>query len=152
VRVVGVDVNPAAVATAASHSADLALVRDEPGIEEKITTFTGGIGCDAVIITAASDSLDPINFAGAIARKRGTLVVVGTAPTGFDREPHFYKKELTVRMSCSQNKGQKEMVRAFVGAVRVGGATPIPFEDIYAVTLTTFRIFESLQERQAVDI
>ena len=52
----------------------------------------------------------------------------------------------------SQDKGQKEMVRAFVGAVRAGGAAPIPFEDIYAVTLTTFKIMESLQKRQAVDL
>jgi len=106
VRIVGVDVNPATVAMAASHGADLALVRDETGIEEKILSFTGGIGCDAVIITAASDSLDPINFAGAIVRKRGTLVVVGAVPTGFDREPHFYKKELTVKMSCSYGPGR----------------------------------------------
>ena len=106
VRVVGVDVNPAAVSTAESHSADLALVRNEPGIENKILAFTGGNGCDGVIITAAADSLDPINFAGAIARKRGTLVVVGAVPTGFDREPHFYRKELTVRMSCSYGPGR----------------------------------------------
>ncbi len=106
VRVVGVDVNSAAVEMAASHSTDLALVRDEPGIEEKILDFTGGIGCDAVIITAASNSLDPINFAGAIARKRGTLVVVGAVLTGFDREPHFYRKELTLRMSCSYGPGR----------------------------------------------
>lgn len=52
----------------------------------------------------------------------------------------------------SQNKGQKEMVRAFVGAVRDGGATPIPLEDIYAVTLTTFRILESLRTRKVVDL
>jgi hypothetical protein len=31
----------------------------------------------------------------------------------------------------SQDKGQKEMVRTFVGAVRVGGTAPIPFEEIY---------------------
>jgi len=51
-----------------------------------------------------------------------------------------------------QNKGQKEMVRAFVGAVRDGGATPIPLEDLYAVTLTTFRILESLLTRKVVDL
>ena len=106
VRVVGVDINPMMVGMAASHCADAALVRDEAGIEEKIFAFTGGIGCDAVIITAAADSLDPINFAGAIARKRGMLVVVGAVPTGFDREPHFYRKELTVRMSCSYGPGR----------------------------------------------
>jgi predicted dehydrogenase/threonine dehydrogenase-like Zn-dependent dehydrogenase len=106
VRVVGVDINPVMVGMAASNCADAALVRDEAGIEEKILAFTEGIGCDAVMITAASESLDPINFGGAIARKRGTLVVVGAVPTGFDREPHFYRKELTVRMSCSYGPGR----------------------------------------------
>jgi len=58
-----------------------------------------------------------------------------------------YSKKL-----LSQDKGQKELVRAFVGAVRDGGATPIPFGEIYAVTLTTFSILESLRTRQAVDL
>jgi hypothetical protein len=44
------------------------------------------------------------------------------------------------------------MVRVFVGAVRDGGATPIPFEEIYTVTLSTFRILESLRKRQMVDV
>jgi predicted dehydrogenase len=52
----------------------------------------------------------------------------------------------------SQDKGQKDMVRAFVEVVGAGGAAPIPFEDIYAVTLTTFKIMESLQKRQAVGL
>ena len=106
VRVIGIDVNPAMVETAQVHCTDLALVRTENGAEESIRQFTNGLGCDAVIITAASSSLDPINFAGAICRKRGTIVVVGDVPTGFDREPHFYKKELQVKMSCSYGPGR----------------------------------------------
>ena len=106
IRVIGIDVNQAMVEMAAKRSADLAMSRDESGIENKISQFTEGIGCDAVIITAASSSLDPINFAGAISRKRGTVVVVGAVPTGFDREPHFYKKELQVKMSCSYGPGR----------------------------------------------
>ena len=106
VRVVGVDIDPAMVDTAGRHCLDLALTRDDPGIEGKIMQFTGGIGCDAVIITAASSSSDPINFAGAISRKRGTVVVVGAVPTGFDREPHYYKKELQLKMSCSYGPGR----------------------------------------------
>ena len=94
VIVVGIDVSAAPVAIAAKHCADLALVRNTAGIEDKIKNFTGGIGVDAVIIAAATPSLDPINFAGSIARKKGTVVVLGDVPTGFDREPHFYKKEL----------------------------------------------------------
>ena len=105
-RVVGVDIDPAMVEIAGKNCADLALSRDSDGIEDAIIHFTRGLGCDAVIIAAAADTLDPINFAGAIARKRGTIVVVGAVPTGFDRDPHFYKKELQVRMSCSYGPGR----------------------------------------------
>jgi polar amino acid transport system substrate-binding protein len=106
VRVVGVDIDQAMVDIAGQHSADLALDRDSAGIESRILEYTNGIGCDAVIITAASSSLDPINFAGAILRKKGTVVVVGDVPTGFDREPDFYKKEIIVKMSCSYGPGR----------------------------------------------
>lgn len=109
VRVVGVDVNSAPVAQAAKHCADLALTRNTAGVEDKIKDFTGGIGVDAVIIAAATPSLDPINFAGSIARKKGTIVVLGDVPTGYDREPHFYKKELQVKMSCSYGPGRYDL-------------------------------------------
>jgi len=103
---IGVDIDPAMLDFAGAHGLAHAYLREDPGIEAKIRECTGGLGCDAVIITAGSDSVDPINFAGAIARKRGTIVVVGAVPTGFDRDPHFYKKELTVRMSCSYGPGR----------------------------------------------
>jgi polar amino acid transport system substrate-binding protein len=64
--------------------------------------------------------------------------------TVFGNERPYSKKLL------SQDKGQKEMVRAFVAAVRDGGKTPIPFEDIYTVTLATFKILESLRTRSSV--
>lgn len=106
VRVVGIDIDPGMVETAGRHCLDLALTRDEPGLEGKLARFSGGIGCDAVIITAASSSTDPVNLAGAISRKRGTVVVVGAVPTGFDREPHYYRKELQLKMSCSYGPGR----------------------------------------------
>jgi predicted dehydrogenase/threonine dehydrogenase-like Zn-dependent dehydrogenase len=106
VRVIGIDVNADMVAMATDRCTDLAVVRTETGIEGRIINFTDGLGCDAVIITAASSSLDPINFSGAVCRKRGTIVVVGAVPTGFDREPHFYKKELKIKMSCSYGPGR----------------------------------------------
>ncbi len=109
VRVVGIDVSPAPVAQAAEHCADLALERYTAGIEDKIKDFTGGIGVDAVIIAAATSSLDPVNFAGAIVRKKGTVVVLGAVPTGFDREPYYYKKELQLKMSCSYGPGRYDL-------------------------------------------
>lgn len=106
VRVAGIDIDPAMVETAREHCLDLALSRDDAGLEEKLMRFSGGIGCDAVIITAATSSTDPVNLAGAVSRKRGTVVVVGAVPTGFDREPHYYRKELQLKMSCSYGPGR----------------------------------------------
>jgi predicted dehydrogenase/threonine dehydrogenase-like Zn-dependent dehydrogenase len=106
IRVVGIDIDSAMVSSARDHCLDLGIVRNDSGIDGAIERFTDGIGCDAVIITAATSSLDPVNFAGRIARKRGTVVVVGAVPTGFDRDPHFYRKELQLRMSCSYGPGR----------------------------------------------
>ncbi|MCK5642241.1 MAG: bi-domain-containing oxidoreductase [Gammaproteobacteria bacterium] len=110
VRTVGIDIDPVMIDIAEKHCLDLALHREKIGIKKKILRFTEDLGCDAVIITAASGSLDPINFAGAISRKRSTVVVVGAVPTGFDREPHFYKKELQVKMSCSYGPGRYDPI------------------------------------------
>lgn len=106
VNVVGVDLNSKMVKMAGEHCVDLALLADGTGVQRRIIEFSKGMGCDSVIITAASDSLGPINFSGAIARKKGNIVIVGAVPTGFDREPHFYNKELSVKMSCSYGPGR----------------------------------------------
>ena len=50
----------------------------------------------------------------------------------------------------SQDKGQKEMVRVFLDTIRKGLAAPIPFEDIYAATLTTFKVLESLRTKSNI--
>ena len=109
VRVVGVDVSEAAVKQAAAHCTDMAFTRSTPGIEESINSYTNGLGVDAVIIAAATTSLDPVNFAGAICRKRGKVIVLGAVPTGFDREPYYYKKELELKMSCSYGPGRYDL-------------------------------------------
>jgi len=106
IKVVGIDINPGMVEIALKHCVNLAFLREEPGLAEKIGEFTEGIGVDAVIITAGTHSLDPVNFAGQISRKKGRVVVVGAAPTGFDRDPYWYKKELELRMSCSYGPGR----------------------------------------------
>lgn len=106
IKVLGIDIDPEMLKIATENCLDFGLLRNSDGIEGKILEFTNGIGCDAVIITAASSSLDPVNFAGAICRKKGRVVVVGAVPTGFDREPHYYKKELELKMSCSYGPGR----------------------------------------------
>jgi len=106
IRTFGIDIDPDAVETASKHCCDEAWIRPSPGLSSKIENQTGGLGVDAVIITAGTSSLDPINSAGQLARKRGRVVVVGAVPTGFDRDPYWYKKELELRMSCSYGPGR----------------------------------------------
>jgi predicted dehydrogenase len=105
VRVVGIDIDPRMVDTARRHCADLAITRDASSLAQEMNSFSCGLGVDAVIITAATKSTDPVNLAGTAARKKGRVVIVGDVPTGFDREP-YYKKELELKMSCSYGPGR----------------------------------------------
>jgi len=106
IRTFGIDIDRDTVETASKHCCDKAWIRSSPGLASKIENQTNGLGVDAVIITAGTSSLDPINCAGELARKRGRVVVVGAVPTGFDRDPYWYKKELELRMSCSYGPGR----------------------------------------------
>ena len=62
-------------------------------------------GADAVIITAATKSNQPMQVAGQIARDRGVVVVVGDVRVDIPRE-HYYRKELQVRYSRSYGPGR----------------------------------------------
>ena len=63
------------------------------------------MGSDAIIVTAGTNSLYPVEFSGKMARKKAKVVIVGSVPTGFSRM-HYYKKELELRMSMSYGPGR----------------------------------------------
>lgn len=110
INVIGIDVSDSAVNLSEKNQVcDHSFNRSSPGIIETIYNLTYGIGADTVIISAGTDSLDPINFAGAVARKKGKVVVLGVIPTGFDRDPFWYRKELTLEMSCSYGPGRYDV-------------------------------------------
>ena len=110
VTVIGIDVSEAAVKQALDNKVvDLGLTRNAAGVEEQIQNATNGYGADTVIIAAATNSLDPINFAGAIARKKGKVIVLGAVPTGFERDPYWYSKELELKMACSYGPGRYDL-------------------------------------------
>ena len=53
----------------------------------------------------------------------------------------------------NQNKGQKEMVTAFVNGLLNDGKAPIPFKEIVAVTKASFKVLESIKlGGQQVDV
>ena len=108
VTTIGVDVLDSAVAQARKLAID-AHLRNAPALDEIIATRTRGLGADAVVVAASTSSLDPINYAGKIARHKGRVVVLGDVPTGFDRNPDYYPKELELRMSCSYGPGRYDL-------------------------------------------
>jgi len=105
IKPIGVDVSQAQVEFSKKLGITHVYHREQHGIEELILHQTHGFGADAIIITAGTSSLDPVEFAGAIGRKKAKVVVVGAVPTGFSRE-NYYKKELDLRMSCSYGPGR----------------------------------------------
>jgi predicted dehydrogenase/threonine dehydrogenase-like Zn-dependent dehydrogenase len=62
-------------------------------------------GCDAVIITAATKSDDPVALAAALCRDRGRVVVVGDVGMDVPRAA-YYNKELELRLSRSYGPGR----------------------------------------------
>lgn len=73
--------------------------------EDAVSEITGGLGADAVIVAAATDSDGPIEKAGNAVRKKGRIVVVGAVGMGLARRT-FYMKEAEVVVSCSYGPGR----------------------------------------------
>ena len=105
VNVIGLDVDQNQVNLAKKNGLKHAYNSMEEGVKSVIEEVTNGYGADSVIITAGTSSLQPINFAGEIARKKAKVVIVGAVPTGFDRK-NYFAKELDLRMSTSYGPGR----------------------------------------------
>jgi len=66
---------------------------------------TGGIGADAVLITASAKGNEIISQSARMSRKRGRIVMVGVVGLDISRE-EFYEKELSFQVSCSYGPGR----------------------------------------------
>ncbi|MEQ8523501.1 MAG: bi-domain-containing oxidoreductase [Gracilimonas sp.] len=107
VKPLGIDISEAQIQQARKAGMENVFNRNANGIVNKIMLHTRGNGCDSIIITAGTSSLDPVEFAGEIARHKAKIVVVGAVPTGFSRA-NYYKKELDLRMSSSYGPGRND--------------------------------------------
>jgi predicted dehydrogenase/threonine dehydrogenase-like Zn-dependent dehydrogenase len=66
---------------------------------------TAATGCDAVVVTAATRSSDPIDLAARLLRDRGRVVVVGDVRVDVPRGP-YYEREIDLRFSRSYGPGR----------------------------------------------
>ncbi len=85
-----------------SEVVDLAAGQDPVKTAE---LYSRGRGVDAVIITAATKSNEPMHQAALMCRKRGRIVLVGVTGLELLRDD-FFKKELTFQVSASYGPGR----------------------------------------------
>lgn len=104
-RVLGLDFDKEKLALAREFGAevvDLAAGQDPVAAAQ---TYSRGRGVDAVIVTAATKSSEPMHQAALMCRKRGRIVLVGVTGLELSRAD-FFEKELTFQVSCSYGPGR----------------------------------------------
>src|SRR5258706_11553331 len=103
-RVFGIDLDQKKIELARQFGADAGCA---PGDDTKrsVMEWSRGRGADAVLITAASSSNQPVELAGEISRPKGRVVVVGAVGLNIPRKP-YYDGELTFRISMSYGPGR----------------------------------------------
>ncbi len=104
-RVLGIDFDSSRLKLAQSFGAETINLSQGDDPAAVVDKFTDGQGVDAVIITAATKSNEPIHQATQVCRKRGRIVLVGVAGMAMSRAD-FYEKELSFQVSCSYGPGR----------------------------------------------
>lgn len=104
-RVLGVDLDAAKCALAERFGAQTVNVGAGEDPVQAAAAFSRGVGVDAVLITASTQSNEPVHQAAQMCRKRGRIVLVGVVGLELSRAD-FYEKELTFQVSCSYGPGR----------------------------------------------
>ena len=112
-RVIGYDLNKSrcelAMACGGGALPDLGLRCVNENLVGEAMAFTEGRGVDAVLITAATPSDEPVTVAAEICRKKGRVVATGLVGMNLPRD-QYYKKEVDFRLSCSYGPGRYDPV------------------------------------------
>ncbi len=143
--VLGIDLNESLVKLASETGADKAVNRNDPNLLTACDNFTKGFGFDSVIITAATHSNDPLELSASILKKKGKVIVVGAVKMDIQRDPHFYRKELDLRMSCSYGPGRYDVNYEENGL-------DYPFSYVRWTEQRNMEAFLELLSRKAIDV
>ena len=106
-RVLGYDFDPAKVIQARAFGVEAHAVGGEVDPVKLALLATGGVGVDAVLITASTSSNVVVRQSAQMSRKRGRIVLVGVVGLELNRAD-FYQKELSFQVSCSYGPGRYE--------------------------------------------
>jgi predicted dehydrogenase/threonine dehydrogenase-like Zn-dependent dehydrogenase len=104
-RVMGIDYDPQRLEMARKFGAHAVDPFGSDDLALQAIDFSRGRGVDAVIITASTESSEPVSQAARMCRKRGRIVLVGVTGLKLSRQD-FYEKEITFQVSCSYGPGR----------------------------------------------
>lgn len=104
-RVLGIDLDSDRLALARQFGAETVDAKDRETVLAVADAFSRGQGVDAVLITAATASNEPVTQAAQMSRTRGRIVLVGVTGLELSRAD-FYEKELSFQVSCSYGPGR----------------------------------------------
>lgn len=104
-RVLGLDFDPEKLALARSFGAEVVDLASGQDPVKAAEVFSRGRGVDAVIVTAATKSSEPMHQAAQMCRKRGRIVLVGVTGLELSRDD-FFKKEISFQVSASYGPGR----------------------------------------------
>jgi predicted dehydrogenase len=107
-RVLGLDFDSEKLAMARAFGAQTVNLAQGEDPVAAAQAFTRGRGVDAVIITAATKSNEPVHQGALMCRKRGRIVLVGVTGLELSRAD-FFEKELTFQVSCSYGPGRYDV-------------------------------------------
>ena len=107
-RVLGIDLDPERVRLAMQLGADAAYVSSDE-VKRAVHRLDRGRGADAVLLTAATDSSEPLRLAGEISRSKGHVVIVESTGMEVPRQP-FYMRELSLKVSMSYGPGRYDRI------------------------------------------
>ena len=103
--VFGIDPDPDKCLLASSLGITTFSPQKGDDISSRLLDFTNSVGVDGFIVAASTSSSDPLDIAARSLRKRGRIVLVGVTGMTLKREL-FYKKELSLQVSCSYGPGR----------------------------------------------
>ncbi len=104
--VVGIDLREWAAHRASEYGA-LGLVEKGSDTTSTVLEWSRGRGVDAVMLTAATPSSEPMRRSADLARDRANIVVVGDVGLELERTP-LYEKELSIKVARSYGPGRYE--------------------------------------------
>jgi len=162
--VFGLDVSQRQLEKARKFGLQEGAVIGQDDVEKVASAFSNGQGVDAVIITAATKSNEPVELAGRICRDKGRVSAVGDIGLDIPRSV-YYEKELDLRISRSYGPGrydpnyeekgidypigyvrwtEKQNMEEFLRLISIGGV------DVKLMITHTFKIDDALEAYELI--